>query len=229
MIIKDKNYVFSRGVAFYPEKEMELLKEQLKHGWHFIKLNSLGFLVFEKGEIEDKKFSVDFFSGSKEELDEYLTIYEEAGWEYVADYKKKYYYFQAEPSALTIYSDEDSYSVRMRQEWLWNFKSSLTYVPIGLLIYFITYLTRQSDSSHGILYIISRALLFFFGTIFTVLPFSVLLNILFSMLFYKDRKKFFNRPEIFAKRQRLWRDLIILMFFGAIVGMILSFMFGDIA
>ncbi|MBO0475028.1 DUF2812 domain-containing protein [Enterococcus ureasiticus] len=63
-MFKGKKYIFSKGIAFYPEKEMQILKRQARKGWHFKKMNELGFLVFEKGSPEEKEFSVDFFDGS---------------------------------------------------------------------------------------------------------------------------------------------------------------------
>ena len=228
MIIRRKKYVFSRGVAFYPEKEMELLRVMAKQGWHLKRMNGLGFLEFVQGDCEDQRFSVDFFTGSKAELDDYLAIYQEAGWTYVANFKEKYFYFKADPCTPAIYSDEESYSQRMREEWRWNFFSSLVYLPVGLVLYYVAYLTKQPEVGHTFLYILSRILLFITATFFTVMPISIFINVLFSKIFYKDRKKFFSRPEVFAKRQRLWRDMIALMIIGGLFGILLSILLGDI-
>lgn len=223
MIINGKKYIYSRGVAFYPEKEMEILKEQAQQGWKFQKMNALGLLKFSKATPENKKFSVDFFSGSKDDLDEYLSFYEEAGWEYVATYKKKYFYFKADPYTPTIYSDEESYGARMYKEWVWMFWQNLFSIPIGLLLFFLNVLMGKWDVPHHFLFITARMFLMFFGTFFTVMPLSVIINVIFSLIIYKDRRKFYDRPEQFAKKQKFRRDIIVLMIIGAILGALMSY------
>ncbi|MGC6769970.1 DUF2812 domain-containing protein [Enterococcus sp. LJL128] len=222
MIIKGKKYVLSKGVALYPEKEMEVLREQAQLGWQFIKLNNFGFLEFQKNAPEIKKFSVDFFSGERDELDDYLTIYQEAGWECISNHKKKYFYFKADPCVSSIYSDEESYWLRMRKEWLWMFWRNLLFVPFGLLLYWLAFLTREPHTSVTALYLISRFILFLLGTVFTVMPLSIAINVVYSLVFYRDRRKFFSRPEQFAKRQKVFRDIIILTIIGGIIGIFLS-------
>lgn len=39
----NKKYLLSLGVAYYPEKEMVRLQKQASLGWHFVKMNRLGF------------------------------------------------------------------------------------------------------------------------------------------------------------------------------------------
>lgn len=223
MIINGKKYIFSRGVAFYPEKEMEILKEQAQQGWEFRKMNVLGFLTFTKAAPENKKFSVDFFSGSKDDLEEYLSLYKEAGWESIATYKKKYFYFKADPYTPTIYSDEESYGVRMYKEWVWMFWQHLLSIPIGLLLFWVAVQMGKWKMVHTVWFISVRMLLMFFGTFFTVMPLSVILNVVFSLIIYKDRRKFYNRPEQFAKKQKFRRDMIVLMIIGAIIGALMSY------
>lgn len=222
MIINGKKYISSRGVAFYPEKEMEALKEQAQQGWQFQKMTALGLLKFSKAAPENKKFSVDFFSGSKEEIDEYLSFYEEAGWEYVADYKKKYFYFKAEPYTPTIYSDEESYGTRMYKEWLWMFWQNLLCIPIGLALFWLNIQMGHWSLPHNFFFVSSRGLLLFFATFFTAMPLSIIINVIFSLVIYKDRRKFYDRPEQFAKKQRLIRDMLILMLIGAIIGGVMA-------
>lgn len=223
MIINGKKYIFSRGVAFYPEREMEILKEQAQQGWAFQKMNGFGLLKFSKAAPENKKFSVDFFSGSKDELDEYLSIYAEAGWTYVATYKKKYFYFKADPYTPTIYSDEESYGMRMYKEWIWMFWQNLFCIPIGLIFIWLTIQMGKWDVPHTTLFISLRMFVIFFGTFFTVMPLAIIINVIFSLIIYKDRKKFYDRPEQFAKKQKYWRDIIVLMIIGAILGALMSY------
>lgn len=216
-----KKYIYSRGIAFYPEKEMQLLKKQAEKGWHFKKMNQVGFLVFEKGRSENKEFSVDFFDGSSEELSEYLVIYEQAGWEYITNYKDKYFYFKADCDTPTIYSDSESYWIRMKKEWLWLLVRTLIYLPVGigiLMLLLLTKATRNSLLSN----IIVRDSLLLLGGLFTALPIGVIVSVAFSLVIYSDRIKYYNQPERFAKRQKIFRDAIFLAMIGFVVGLLLS-------
>ncbi|MGL4694750.1 DUF2812 domain-containing protein [Enterococcus larvae] len=223
MIINGKKYVFSRGVAFYPEKEMEILKKQAQQGWAFQKLNAFGLLKFSKADPENKKFSVDFFSGSKTDISEYLSFYEEAGWECITAYKGKYFYFKADPCTPTIYSDEESYGLRMYKEWMWMFWRNLLCIPIGLVFFWLNVKLGQWDIPHNSLFFSTRMLLLFVGTFLTAMPLSIIINVIFSLVIYKDRRKFYDRPEQFAKKQRYVRDLTILMVIGAVIGALMAF------
>lgn len=220
-MIKRKKYIFSRGIAFYPEKEMELLKKQAKKGWHFKKMNHFGFLVFVKGESEEKDFSVDFFDGSPEELSEYLVIYKQAGWENIANYKRKYFYFKANCDTPTIYSDSESYWIRMKKEWIWLLIRSLIYLPIGIGLLSLLFLTKKNPSNFLSTTSI-RALLAFLGMLFIALPIGVAINVAFSLVIYSDRTKYYNQPERFAKRQKIFRDSIFLAMIGFVVGILIS-------
>lgn len=55
-------YLYSLGVAYYPEKEMMRLQEQAAKGWQFVYMNQFGFLKFIQSQPQEKKFAVDFFS-----------------------------------------------------------------------------------------------------------------------------------------------------------------------
>lgn len=221
MKIRNKKYLLSKGVAFYPEKEMETLKQQAQEGWHFQKLNIFGFLVFEKSVTEEKKFSVDFYYGTKEEINEYLTIYSEAGWECISNFKEKYFYFKANPETPAIYSEAESYSTRIKAEWKWLFLHSLRSIPYGLLLTGILLLIGQIsgkiwDSS------ILRSILVLITLLFLVWPLAVALSILFGFLFYKRRPEYYNCPQKFAKKQRYIRDCVLLAIIGGVVGFFLG-------
>lgn len=220
-IFRGKKYIFSRGIAFYPEKEMQLLKKQGEKGWHFRKMNQVGLLVFEKGKSEEKEYSVDFFDGSSEELSEYLVIYKQAGWENIANYKKRYFYFKADCGTPTIYSDAESYWIRMKKEWNWLLIRSLAYLPIGIVLLIMLFFTKTSKTIFfANLWI--RTVLIFFGMLFTVLPLGVAISVIFSLVIYRDRTKYYNQPERFARKQKVLRDSIILAMIGFIVGMLVS-------
>ncbi|MFD2305769.1 DUF2812 domain-containing protein [Enterococcus termitis] len=224
-MVREKKYIFSRGIAFYPEKEMLLLKKQAEQGWHFRKINRWGFLVFEKGQPEKKNFSVDFFDGSSDELSEYLVIYKQAGWENIGSHKKKYYFFKADCTTPTIYSDPESYWLRMKKEWLWLLKCYLIYFPLGVACLGLLILTKATKNPL-LANVAVRVILTFFGMFFAALPLGVVVSVLFSLVIYKDRINYYNQPERFAHRQKVLRDSLFLGGIGFFLGIIISLISG---
>lgn len=112
----NKKYLLSLGVAYYPEKEMVRLQKQASMGWHFVKMNRLGFLKFIKGKSETTKYAVDFFEGDPSEIVDYLAMYQAGGWTYISNYKDRYFYFKASPDTPAIFSDQESYQERIDNE-----------------------------------------------------------------------------------------------------------------
>ena len=78
-------------------------------GWH---LDSVGFLNyrFKKGEHKDMVYQFDFKPLRGKELDDYITLFDDAGWEYV-DRLGSWYYFRTEAKEglePEIYTDNAS-------------------------------------------------------------------------------------------------------------------------
>lgn len=65
------------------DKEEEFLQEQHKEGFKCIKYKFPGFYYFEKCEPEEVVYQLDFNDVKKSSREEYLQLYQDAGWEYV--------------------------------------------------------------------------------------------------------------------------------------------------
>ena len=223
MIIKNRKYLITSGVMFYPELEMTILKKQALQGWKFVRMTSFGVLVFKKGCPEEKQFAVDFYDGEKNDIPDYLALYEEAGWKAIYNYRKKYFYFEAPLNASPIYTDPQSYRERIYKEWSWAVFRSLITFPIGIAMIYLLIITRQETgtplSNEWI-----RFFLYFFGFLFAFWPVGMIVNVLFSRLTYGKRIEFYKEPEKFAKKQRKIRDVIILMIIGGFMGGCISFL-----
>lgn len=214
MRIGKKKYLLSLGVSFYPEKEMLRLNQQAQIGWHFIKMNKLGVLVFQKGVAQHSTYSVDYFTGSKEDYSEYIALYEHSGWQHVTTFMKRYCYFVSNSSDTeAIFTDEKSYQARIRQEWRQQLLESLWVALFG----FFFYLGGK----------------FFFGTVLHTWPIWYFALTLLALFFpavlllcmgtiYQKRTKYYNKPEKFAKKQNVVRDTVLLMILGAVFGATLA-------
>lgn len=211
-----RKYLYSLGVSYYAEKEMQRLEKQASKGWQFVKMNRLGFLIFKKAPAQNKKFAVDFYTGeqSTEEIEDYLEMYQASGWSYLSNYKKRYYYFMADPKTPTIFSDKVSYMERLNLEQKWLVKNSFKMTIIGLII---TIATHFLLSTHVLQQNFATGLLFGAGLALLLMPFIYFISGHLMNLRYKDRSDYYNNPEEYAKKQRFWLDTFFSMLFGAIL------------
>ncbi len=60
------------------------------------------------------------------------------------------------------------------------------------------------------------------------IPIGIGVTTIIMKFLYKNRASYYNEPEKLAKRQRVIRDTVILMFVGAIIGAVIGFFFSDI-
>lgn len=101
--------VFKLFLAWQDDQENKWLEKMAEEGWKLIKYN---FLVYTFEKMEPKKYiyKTDFKANQKHDLQEYLAIFEDAGWEHVTEYAG-WHYFRTEPGkakTLDIYSDTNS-------------------------------------------------------------------------------------------------------------------------
>ncbi len=101
--------VFKVFFAWHEKKKEQWLRKMSNDGWH---LDRVGFLYyrFKKGEPKDMIYKFDFKPVRRKELDDYITIFEDAGWEYVSR-SGNWYYFRTEAKEgliPEIYTDNAS-------------------------------------------------------------------------------------------------------------------------
>lgn len=104
-----KKRVFKLFFAWQDDQENKWLEKMAEEGWKLLKYN---FFVYTFEKMEPKKYiyRTDFKSNQKSDLQEYLTLFEDAGWEHVTEYAG-WHYFRTEPGkakTLDIYSDKGS-------------------------------------------------------------------------------------------------------------------------
>ncbi len=98
-------YVMIGGVAFSEEADMEKLSNYAKQGWILEGIKGGFFYKLRKDEPQDIIYSLDYQSDANEE---YLSIFEEAGWEHVVSSGNVIHIFSAKAGTKPIYSDCES-------------------------------------------------------------------------------------------------------------------------
>ncbi|MGY0374591.1 DUF2812 domain-containing protein [Clostridium sp. JNZ J1-5] len=106
-----KKYKRLPGIFFgwEDEKEERWLEKLSKQGLHFVRYNLL-YYVFQVGEPKKYIYKIDYKSTKNTDIDEYLNIFEDAGWEHVGQFAG-WHYFRIEKEKADIqdiYTDNNS-------------------------------------------------------------------------------------------------------------------------
>lgn len=101
--------IFKIFFAWQERKEEEWLRKMSNEGWH---LNRAGFLNYEfvKGEPKDIIYRLDYKPFRNEKIDDYITLFEDSGWEYVSKFAG-WFYFRTEAKDnlnVELYNDNAS-------------------------------------------------------------------------------------------------------------------------
>ena len=98
---------------FWPwqeEAEEAWLRDMSQHGWHLTDVGLPIAYIFESGEPEDFVYRFDYPSFSKQDREDYLQLFVDAGWKFI-DERSGWYYFRQPGQAdqeLEIYTDAES-------------------------------------------------------------------------------------------------------------------------
>jgi hypothetical protein len=96
--------------AWQDEAEEEWLRDMSKNGWHLDRIGFPTVYTFEAGEAQDFVYRLDYRSYYKMDKEDYLQLFNDAGWEYVEEMAGWHYFRQAARSGedLEIYTDSES-------------------------------------------------------------------------------------------------------------------------
>ncbi|RST94583.1 hypothetical protein CBF36_05085 [Vagococcus bubulae] len=220
MIWKNTKIKLSKGLAFYAEKESIYFSKEASRGWQLKKISPLGFYVFKKAAEEESTWVIDFYSGKKEDINEYVEFYQDSGWSLVENYRNRYFVFKSTGNHVFNYTDRQTYKERLKNETVWMLLQSLWAFFPSLFIYLILFYFNHFDMSLWLRAIISGVL--FLGIIFPVML-AVLL--LYFKMMYRKRPELYNNPKAIDKSQKFGRDMVIAMIIGALFGFISSMLF----
>jgi hypothetical protein len=97
------------------DKEKAFLEEMAQAGYMLVKV-SFGKYYFEACEPEKVSFNFDFKGLDRMTVDEFLGIYEDAGWEMVCNFGMWYYFAKkGEAGHDAIFNNNDSKASRFRR------------------------------------------------------------------------------------------------------------------
>jgi hypothetical protein len=172
-----KKRVFKLFWAWQNDEENKWLEKMAEEGLKLLKYN---FMVYTFEKIEPKKYiyRTDFKSKQKSDLQEYFTLFKDAGWEHVTEYAG-WHYFRTEPGKVKIvdiYSDKDSRIEMFRRLLLFLLMPLIGIILIAFMIVF------NSNFSHIKYMIVLKVV---YAILICLLGYSVL-NILYKIKRLKD-------------------------------------------
>jgi hypothetical protein len=96
--------------AWQDEQEEQWLRQMSAQGLHMQRVVFPGFYDFAEGEPTDYVYCLDFKSSTQKDMQDYLQIFRDAGWDYLGRFSNWQYFRKAfQPGeAMDIYSDVDS-------------------------------------------------------------------------------------------------------------------------
>jgi hypothetical protein len=96
--------------AWQDEKEEAWLREMAKQGWHLQSFSGPGIYNFQQGEAKNIIYRMDFRTMTKQDMQEYLQIFHDAGWEYIGDLSSwQYFRKEVKPGEeMEILTDAES-------------------------------------------------------------------------------------------------------------------------
>lgn len=225
MKIGKSKYLLSRGLGFYSEYEANRIKKEAAKGWRLRKISRTGFLIFKEEEPVAIDVTIDFYSGKKKEITEYLELYEASGWNVASSYRNRYFIFEAPIDTLSAYTDPDSYEEKIKKENKWLIKQF--FIPSVFSLFLL--LVMRLDSVNLWLQQFSLSIVRLINIILVVYllyPVIGLSLIYYFKLIYPKRKEYYQNTAGFAKRQYFWRDMLLATLIGGVIGGIAGFIAG---
>jgi hypothetical protein len=113
---EDTKIIVRTFFAWQEEKEEKWLREMSNKGWH---LNRVGFFnyKFKKGRPVDMVYKFDFKILRKSEMDDYIMMFKDSGWEHIGNFGS-WFYFRTDAKGdhgLELYSDNRSMIEKYRR------------------------------------------------------------------------------------------------------------------
>ena len=106
MTTAKRKTIASEGIAFSEKKDLKALQKWAKKGWHVTRFKGMGYEL-EQGEPKDYIFSIDIRNLKEDEKEEYIEMFQMAGWEHVSADATRHL-FRAAPGTPHIYTDRES-------------------------------------------------------------------------------------------------------------------------
>ena len=148
----EKKRIFRLFFAWQDEKEQAWLEQMAAHGWI---LDEVGFIqyTFRKEQPQAIRYRLDYQDVKQDELQEYLLLFADAGWEYIGRLNNWFYFAAQESTAVEIYTDAHSKVAKYKRVMRTLLVASFPLVYY-LVFYFRSFAARGSSVPFLMMYLI---------------------------------------------------------------------------
>jgi len=144
--MSERKHVVCWYFPWNDDKEERWLERMAASGWHLV---TVGFIyVFECGAPAQIRYQIDY-PPQQPDLDEYLRLCRDAGWEWVGSYFGSQYFRTTSPEVPEIYTDKASRVAKYRRLFAISLLLAITTVAANM-----SSLLDTSSGSHAHLMII---------------------------------------------------------------------------
>lgn len=152
--MKNKKIKKRFELSDYLEEE-KFLEEQHQNGWKMLDLKlPFSNYIFEKCEPENYVYQLDFKPEEKD-LEEYLQLFKDCGWEYFYKYGS-WYYFRKLKSEIEeenmIFNDAQSRAEMAKK--VVRFQSTISLAALSPLLYLIPLLLNRREETSNVLLVL---------------------------------------------------------------------------
>lgn len=146
----EKKKITKLFFAWQDENEQTWLEQMAAHGWI---LEEVGFIryTFRKEKPRHINYRLDYQELKESELQSYLELFADAGWEYIGRLNNWFYFASSGPDTREIYTDVHSKIQRYKRVL-----RSLIFacIPISYLLIFFPRFTGQATFSDILLFMV---------------------------------------------------------------------------
>lgn len=168
------------------DKEEAWLEEMAQQGFHLVSANFIANYTFEIGAPKDVVYRLDFYFGDQSKHQEYLQIFDDAGWNKVCEFGG-WQYFRTEQIGQKIpeiYTDKNSKIVKYQRLML--------FLSITLpLIFFPTLLFTLTENL-----IITEPFNLLYRGLQIISGFYALVYLIAMAMFFRRIKQIRNEPIV---------------------------------
>lgn len=137
--MKNRKIMFSNGFASdVANCEMQKLSDKAKIGWRLKKVsNSALFYILEKSEPADLIYSFDYVKLKKEEISDYLDLFEKSGWSYINS-SNNFHFFCAPIGTPPIVSEQSTRCYQYRKLSKIMLIAGIQYTFLSIIFFILT-------------------------------------------------------------------------------------------
>jgi len=133
--MRQRKYISSGGLAFSEKEDMRKLAKQAAKGWHLQDFAFMGYRLV-RGEPKQVQYMIDYRTLDEAEEQEYLEMFEHAGWTRVCS-SYGMYIFEASTDVAPIYTDVDTKQDKLRRATSFIPKMALVTTILTIITYLI--------------------------------------------------------------------------------------------